>query len=72
MNTWPSRALITAPIRLWHRFQIWRAMRMYAEVSALERAAWLIKMEADRLMTKHAVPPAGPLFEKLDKDPEGR
>lgn len=45
---------------------------MYAEVSALERAAWLIKMEADRLMTKHAVPPAGPLFEKLDKDPEGR
>ena len=57
MNTWGSSALGSLPVRLWHRFNIWRARRMYAEIVELhQRAEWLMT-EADELTRRHAEDP---------------
>lgn len=57
MNISPSKPRGRGLIKLWHRFHIWRAMRLYREVIAMEQTARLLMAEADRLMTKHAEPP---------------
>ena len=44
-------------VRLWHRFNIWRAKRMYARVERMEAAAWNLMVKADDLMTRHAEDP---------------
>lgn len=57
MNTWGLSALGRLPVTLWHRFNVWRARRMYAEVVDLsQRAEWLMQ-EADELMRRHAESP---------------
>lgn len=57
MNTSGSRPSSQGPMKLWHRFQIWRAMRLYRSVLRHEAEAWMAKEEADRLMMKHAESP---------------
>ena len=57
MNTWGLSALGKMPARLWRRFRIWRAMRMYVRVIDLEVEARCLKIEADLLMRKHAEDP---------------
>lgn len=42
---------------LWHRFQIWRAMRMYARVERLEREANALWATANSLIRHHAEDP---------------
>lgn len=57
MNTWQSSALFKAPMRLWHRFHVWRAMRLYRQVLRLESDAQWLTHRADELMMKHAEDP---------------
>jgi hypothetical protein len=56
-------------MRLWRRFQIWRARLKYGRVRYHEIMAWKEKTEADELMRKHAQPPC-PLFDRLTNDGE--
>ena len=57
MNTWGSSALLKLPMRLWHRFHIWRAKRMYAQVDQKDREAKAIFDRATSLMRRHAQAP---------------
>lgn len=57
MNTLRLSGFTKLPMRLWRRFQISRAMRMYRDVSGLEHAAKTLKAEADELMRRHAEDP---------------
>jgi len=54
MNTWGSSELLRTLRRLWHRFHIWRAKRMYARVDRLDREAKVIFDRANALMRRHA------------------
>lgn len=69
MNTSQSWTLTKVPMRLWRRFQHWRAMRMYARVHAMARESEALAAKADRLIGKNVKPPM-PLFDRLDS--EGR
>lgn len=63
MNISQSRGLTRLPMRLWRRFNHWRAMRLYARVRRMpEQAAELTAM-ADRLIGKNVRPPM-PLFDR--------
>jgi hypothetical protein len=44
-------------MRLWHRFQIWRAKRMYVRVKRMELDAARLLAKADLLMRRHAEDP---------------
>ena len=57
MNTSQLSALIKAPMRLWHRFHIWRAKRMYRWVELQPEKAAKVKAKADLLMRRHAEDP---------------
>lgn len=57
MNTWGLSALGQMPARLWRRFNIWRANRMYARVKAMPAEAQGLKNAADQLMRRHAEDP---------------
>lgn len=57
MNISPLKELGRAPVRLWHRFHIWRAKRMYARVIQMDREAHELFEEATRLMRRHAEDP---------------
>lgn len=61
MNFSRLHALTTGPMRLWHRFHIWRAMRMYRRVALILPEAEALKAKADALMRKHAEDPQAPL-----------
>ena len=65
MSTLQSSAPMPAPMRLWHRFHIWRAMRKYRRIVDLNIEAQILKSDADALMVKHARPPM-PLFDRAD------
>lgn len=69
MSTWELNALGKTPMRLFRKFQYWRAMRMYRRVVALHREAEALVAEADRLIGQNVKPPM-PLFDRLDS--EGR
>jgi hypothetical protein len=57
MNTSRFSTPTSALQGLWHRFNLWRAKRMYREILDLrDRAEWL-KQEADELIRKHAEDP---------------
>jgi hypothetical protein len=57
MNTSKSSGPIGPLLRLWHRFNIWRAMRMYRRLVAMASEAEAMKAKADMLMQKHAEDP---------------
>jgi hypothetical protein len=57
MNTWGLSALGRMPMRLWHRFHVWRAKRMYARVKRMEGDALALLAKADALMRRHAEDP---------------
>lgn len=57
MNTLGLSALGQTPARLWRRFNIWRANRMYARVKAMPETAQRLKSRADQLMRRHAEDP---------------
>lgn len=57
MNTSPSKPRGGGLTNLWHRFHIWRALRLYRSVIRHEADALMEKAKADRLMMKHAEPP---------------
>jgi hypothetical protein len=57
MNSWGLCALMKAPMRLWRRFHIWRAKRMYARVEAMEPESNRLLAKADALMRRHAEDP---------------
>ncbi len=57
------------PMRLWRRFQHWRAMRIYARVRRLSERGRLLTAKADRLIGTNVKPPM-PLFDRMDG--EGR
>jgi hypothetical protein len=57
------------PMRLWRRFQHWRAMRLYARVNAMPEEARRLTARADRMIGKNVKPPM-PLFDW--RDSEGR
>lgn len=57
MNTWGLSTLGRLPMRLWRRFHIWRAKRMYARVMRMEPESERLLNKADRLMRKHAEDP---------------
>jgi hypothetical protein len=44
-------------MRLWHRFQIWRARRMYERVKRIEAEAAALLAKADLLVRRHAEDP---------------
>lgn len=57
MNIWQSNALSKALVRQWHRFHVWRAMRMYRRVAQMWPEAEVLKARADMLMRRHAEDP---------------
>lgn len=57
MSTSQSSALTKAPMRLWRRFNIWCAMRIYASVDRQARRDVLRLRKADALMRRHAEDP---------------
>jgi hypothetical protein len=57
MNIWGLNALGRAPMRLWRRFQIWRAHRIYAGIPAKAEKLQRDLHKADLLMRKHAEDP---------------
>ncbi len=61
MNTSPLSALGKALATPWHRFNIWRANRMYARVARMEAEARALFEKANALMRKHAQDPQGRL-----------
>ena len=44
-------------MRLWHRFHVWRARRMYARIKRMEEEAEALMAKADALMRRHAEDP---------------
>lgn len=68
MNTSQSNGLTAMPMRLWRRFNHWRAMRIYAQVRRMPHRAAALTAKADRLIGKNVRPPM-PLF---DHHQEGR
>ena len=65
MNTSPSRPLTSGPLRLWQRLNIWRAMRLYAEIERDKERMRLKKAKADRLIRDNSLAPC-PLFDRLE------
>lgn len=61
MNTSRLSALGSLPANLWHRFNIWRAMRMYARIVQTAIDMEDLKETADRLMRLHAQDPQASL-----------
>lgn len=57
MNTWRSNTPTKLLSNLWHRFNIWRAKRMYRWVDWAAAEAERRKAKADRLMRRHAEDP---------------
>lgn len=57
MNTWGLNALGRMPHRLWRRFQIWRAKRMYAQLARMELESQALFEKANALMRRHAEDP---------------
>lgn len=62
MNTLRLSVRGSLPVNLWHRFNIWRAKRMYREVIDMAAKAEWLKTEADELMRRHAEDPQRSLF----------
>lgn len=69
MNTSRFRPLMKLPMRLWHRFHIWRARRMYTHIAHETAKLQATRAHADFLMRKHAQAPC-PLFDRLDDENE--
>lgn len=67
MNTSRSNGRGWLPGELWRRFQLWRAMRMLKRIPLLEAKGLTLKAEAQRLIRENSEPPAGPLFDGIDK-----
>ena len=70
--------LTKLPMRLWRRFNIWRATRIYARVIEMKTKGKMLAIEAeilaakaDRLIGRNAKPPM-PLFDRLDDSEGGR
>lgn len=61
--------LTRRPMRLWRRFQYWRALRIYARAQAMAREAERLVAIADRLIGENIKPPM-PLMDWADR--EGR
>ncbi len=61
MNTWESSGSTPLLLRLWHRFHVWRARRMYRRIAAMDAKAKRMKPHADLLMRRHAQDPQGRL-----------
>lgn len=57
MNTSQLSELGRTPMRLWRRFNVWRANRLYARVEAMPAEALRLKSKADQLMQRHAEDP---------------
>lgn len=57
MNTSQSNGLGRLPMRLWHRFNVWRAMRLYRRVAKMWPEAEFLKARGDMLMRRHAEDP---------------
>lgn len=57
MNISPLNALGRVPVRLWHRFHVWRAKRMYRRVVQLEQEGLALFLKANELMKRHAEDP---------------
>ncbi len=68
MNIYESKPSTRGLGALWRRFQIWRAMRKYARIIELRTEAEVLKIEADMLIRENSIPPAGPLFDRLNDD----
>lgn len=64
MNMSRSWPLTKLPMRLWRRFNVWRARRMYARIIAMHVRSLSLKAHADWLMRENAQPPC-PLFDRL-------
>ena len=62
MNTLRLSVRGSLPVNFWHRFNIWRAKRMYREVIDMAAKAEWLKTEADELMRRHAEDPQRSLF----------
>lgn len=67
MNTSPSKPRGRGLTALWHRFHIWRAKRMYSHIAHTHAEMLAVKAHADFLIRKHSIPPAGPLFDRLEE-----
>lgn len=57
MNTNQSNARGSGLIKLWHRFGIWRAKRIYSQMEREAERAERRFEKANELMRKHADPP---------------
>lgn len=57
MNTLRLSALGKLPARLWRRFNIWRAKRLYRLVERQPEKTAALKARADALMRRHAEDP---------------
>lgn len=66
MNTFGSKPSTWGLMTLWHRFHIWRALRKLDRVIALRTEAEILMADATMLFRKHSIPPAGPLFDRLE------
>ena len=69
MNTSQLSGPTKLPMRLWRRFNHWRAMRLYAQVRRMPHRAAELTAKADRLIGKNVRPPM-PRFDGDDR--EGR
>lgn len=69
MNISQLNGLTRLPMRLWRRFNHWRAMRIYSQVRRMPHRAAELTAKADRLIGKNVRPPM-PLFDRDDS--EGR
>lgn len=65
MNTSTSNGLGALPMRLWRRWQHWRAMRIYARVRWMAAEAERLTKKADRMIGQN-VRPQMSLFDGLD------
>jgi hypothetical protein len=65
---WPSKRLTTLPMRLWRRFNLWRALRIYARCNRQSERLRLRLAKADRLVRDNSLAPC-PLFDRLDSAP---
>lgn len=57
MSTLRSKASGWLPMRLWHRFGIWRGDQKMARIQLMAREAEDLFAEANELYRKHAEPP---------------
>lgn len=67
MNTYTSKTLLNGRRGLWQRFQIMRAMRLYARIILLQEEADRLMAKANKLIRENSIAPA-PLFDRLDKE----